>query len=255
MADVNTVVPYVALLGDNIENRDEQTRGFMSGVYASRGNLGYLAELGYSNLVKSFGAGENLVQNDFYLSYAKYETKYMYKLGFHAIDTNEVLLGSGTTLVGALGSYKYEWYDKYSYGSEFYYSMYKSGLTQLQVTPYFSYFNSISASSSNFTLVKMNYIVELDFVSMEMSNTFYYRSVFATLEGYFGKMRTTLRDGGLSVYNSLDLMKNGYGVKMGYYLNKNITLSASASFHTVAVYEEEVDTTNRVLAATLSYSF
>ena len=40
-------------------------------------------------------------------------------------------------------------------------------------------------------------------------------------------MRTGVKDGGATVMNSLDLMKDGFDVKMGYYLSASAIISLS----------------------------
>jgi len=73
-------------------------------------------------------------------------------------------------------------------------------------------------------------------------------------------MRTGVKDGGATVMNSLDLMKDGFDVKMGYYLSASAIISLSYgenNYQEFTAFPASLldDGTNSVTVATLNYSF
>ncbi len=271
-AEVTTVVPYIGLIDYSAElEKSEKDSSTFGGVYASYGNLNYLLEFGYSHINSTYKnkTYESLNQDDISLIYSSYSENFMYKIGAHHIQTNDVILGSGNVFISTLGGYTFSGYDKYSYGLEGYFSLYNdipsetgkdSSMSVLQFTPYFSIYQGLSQTVSNSLTLKLNYVIAMkylsdDFLSFEISDTFYYRGFFVTLKAYSGEMRNGVKDGGMSVYNSLDVLKDGYGADIGYYLTKDFTLSVSYNQNNYLEYFKVKETSNSVAYATLSYSF
>jgi hypothetical protein len=229
---------------------------------------------GTSSATSNNTATKDLDQDDITITFSKYFSNWMFKIGNHDISTNDPLLKDGNVIITAVGGYAFHGYDKFSYGLEGYYSKYSDGQDELNVrkaisitqyTPYFSFFKSFSINLKNNISVKYNYQQASDYVkdnytSYEISDTVYYKSFFATLKYYDGKMRTGVKDGGYTVMNSLDLIKDGFDVKMGYYLSANsiITLSyGENNYQEFTAFPASLleDGTNSVTVATLNYSF
>jgi hypothetical protein len=272
LAEVVTILPYSATISyDKDTAKSVKDRAVLFGTYASFGNLNYLVELDYSHINTTYKdrTQDNLNQDDITLLYGKYYKKSSYKVGIHHISTNDVELGDGNILIASAGGYSWVGYDKYSYGLDGYYSIYKNGRDEnnvaktvniVQFTPYFSFYKAFSINTKNTIAFKVNYqiagdYVTKDYLSYEVSDTFYYKSFFTTLKAFDGEMRTGVKDGGMTVYNTLDLLKNGYGVKLGYYISKNAIFSAS---YDVNYYEESGLTregVNSVVSASFSYNF
>jgi hypothetical protein len=114
--------------------------------------------------------------------------------------------------------------------------------------------------------VKTNYQIAYDYdddkyFSYEVSDTLFYKDFFATLKAYGGEMRTGVKDSGMTIYNTLDLMKKGFDIKLGYTLNKNTTLSISygentySEFNTDLFQMSSTDITSKVTTFSLNYSF
>ena len=261
-ADVTTVLPYVATINyDSSVNKSAKDKGMVSGVYASKGNMYYLVELDYAHTDISYKDSNesNLIQDDFTITYSKYYLKHMVKGGIHHISTSDTDLGDGDVLMAAVSGYHWKGYDKYSYGVEGYYSYYKD-VSITQITPNFSYSKAININTRNNIGFKVNYIMAddystKDYTSFEVEDTLYYKKIFTTIKAYGGKMKTGVKDSGFTVYNSRDLLKTGYSLKVGYYAKKNLTLSASYSINTFEEDGKTEDGSNSVIVATLSYSF
>jgi len=269
--DSITVVPYYG----NIEYKSDATSlkddGQILGTYFSMGNLGYLVELDYANTEIKYkdARSEELKQNDITLTYAKYEKSIMFKGGIHHIDTTDTDLGDGEVIIGQVGGYRWKGYDKHSYGVEGYYSIYADGhdeneilkeIEVIQLTPYYQYSKAINLNTRNVIGLKVNYqnadaYEQKSYTSFEVEDTLYYKKVYGTVKAYGGEMKTGVKDGGHTVFNTKDLMKDGYSLKLGYYLNKNLSLSASYANNNFEETGQQEETSNEIIVGTVSYSF
>lgn len=269
---VKTVVPYLGGVTYNSSaDKSAKDKSVLGGIYTSVGNLNYLSEFsyGYMNTTYKDGAIENLKQHDIAFLYSQYTTNYMLKGGLHYINTNDTVLGDGIILVTALGGYKFKGYDKYSYGVEGYYSHYKDGhnedgvqksISMMQITPYFGFYKTIDSNNKNSFNLKVNYqttndYAQKDYSSFEVSDTYYYKRLFSTLKAYFGEMKTGVKDGGMVVYNTLDLEKSGYTLQVGYFLKNNFTMSASYGIENAKEYLKSEDANNATALFSLSYRY
>ncbi len=282
-AEVVSVIPYFGYMSYSQDvNKSLKDSSVIDGIYANVGTLSYLLEFNYSHLdttYKSEITDVNLNQNDFTLNYSQYGTSSMYKLGVHYTDTNDIVLGNALVIIGSLGGYTYKVYDKYSYGVDMYYSLYKDGRDEnqalfdangnyifgsltsiMQLSPYFSYFDSISINSSNLVYARVDYqyafdYVEQNYFTLSLGDTYYYKSFFVDINGYKGKMRSGIKNGGISLYNSLNLMKYGLALKLGYYLSPVLVVNLSYSTNVYQEYSLEKDTRNSIGVTSLNYRF
>ena len=269
--DTITALPYYGTInykGDTSTLKDD---GTIMGTYFSMGNLGYLVELDYTNTNISYKnpAIDNLKQDDITLTYASYAENLMFKSGMHYVSTTDVDLGDGEVLIGQLGGYHWNGYDKHSYGLEGYYSIYPDGhdengvkksIQVMQFTPYYQYSQAINLNTRNVIGLKINYqnanaYEKQDYASFELEDTLYYKKFYATVKAYGGEMKTGVKDGGHTIYNTKDLIKDGYSLKMGYYLTKELSMSASYSINNFKEVGQVEDTSNDIIVGTLSYSF
>lgn len=277
MAKVSTVLPYIATIDyGNDSTKSVKDRATLFGIHASQGDLSHLVEIDYSHIKTKYKdrAITDLSQDDISLAYGKYFPKFMYKVGLHYISTNDDQLNNAIVAITSVGGYKYiGYYDKVSYGLEGYYSYYKDGHDEnyvakkigiFQATPYISYHKAINVNSANTFVVKGNFEYSSDYVkhnyaSYEVSDTLFYKKFFTTLKVYGGEMRSGVKDGGFTVYNTLDLMKRGGEVKVGYYIKPNIVADISYGVNKYSEYDVAgtitADNTNSVAVASLSYSY
>ena len=276
MAEVSTITPYIGYVDyDSNPNKSIKDNGKLAGLTYTVGNLSYLLELGYSHLNSSYKESNttniaDLRQDDFTIIYGEYKTNYTAKVGYHYTSTTDTTLGNGHIFNFTLGSHKYVGYDKYSYGLESYYSYYtdvhdengtqKSNVGIIQFTPYVSFYKAININTSNTITLKLNYerasdYTDKSYTAVEFSDTLAYKSFFTTLGYYSGKAKTAVRDGGYTVYNSLDLLKTGYSLKLGYYINPKTILSLSYAKNNYREDGATEDGTNSVLVSTLNYTF
>jgi len=271
-ADVATILPYVASI-DYTDNAAESAKkdGTIGGIYYSYGNLSYLFELDYShtNINYKDSTKSDLKQDDFTVTYSGYYPTWMYKVGVHHVDTTDTDLGDGDVLVTALGGYQTYGYDKFTYGLEGYYSNYSDAYDEdgvqkkiniYQLTPYIGYSKAIDINSRNNLNFKINYVNSgdyktKDYTSYEVEDTFFYKKVYTTLKVYGGKMKSGVKDGGHTVYNTKDLMKDGYSIKVGYYIDKNMAISASFARNNFEEYGKTGEASNDIAVATFSYTY
>ncbi len=272
VADITTIIPYSGVLSysEDIDKTDKESSSFV-GIYASHGDLNYLVEVGYTHLTSIYkdSSYEILNQDNIAIAYSQYYKNFMFKLGTHYIGTNDTILGDGTLFIASFGGYNWSGYDKYSYGLESYYSLYNNGHNEigiekpiniLQFTPYFSFYKSFHKNIQNSITLKVNFEITKEYlqktyISYELSDTIYYKSFFTTLKLYGGEMKTGVKDGGMSVYNSLDLLESGYSIALGYYLDTNVVLNATYGENSYIEYGKTQEQTNSVISASLKYSF
>jgi len=276
-AEVVTVLPYGGIIDyDSDSSKSIKDKATLLGFHASVGTLKYLLEADYSHIATEYKDStiDDLSQDDITLAYGKYYDNFMFRIGDHYINTNDKELGDGNIIITAIGGYNYDGYDKYSYGVEGYYSTYSDGhdekynkhsINILQFTPYLSFYKYFNKDMTNTVGLKVNYQIASDYVddsytSYEISDTFGYKSFFTTLKYYNGEMRTGVKDGGFTVFNTLDLYNDGYDLKLGYYLTPNATISISYGENNYEEFDELSKTmlnegTNSVTIATFSYTY
>ena len=269
--EVTTILPYYGQL-DYATDNSIKDKGSITGAYMSYGNLNYLIDLdvAYTKInYKDPALFSDLKQTDITSTIAWYFPKYMFKLGLHNISTTDTDLGDGTTLISAVEGYKYYGYNKFTYGLEGYWTRYGSGhdennvekaINIYQATPYIGYSKAINLNTRNNVNLKMDYISVSDFntksyTSFTLSDTLYYKKFYTTASGYTGEMKVGVKDSGHSVYNLKDLMKSGYGLKVGYFLKKNLTLDVGYSKNTFQENGFTEDTSNQIFVTTLNYNF
>jgi len=284
LANVTTVLPYAGHISyDDSQTKSLKNSANFEGIYATTGNLDYLLEFAYNYIDIEYKNNlniDNLKQHDLTLVYSKYYASYMFKAGIHYIDNNEKEtfrdLGDGYTVIAGLAGYT--WFDKnkFTYGTDVYYSSYNKAhddttalttknVNVLQFTPYVSYSNVISQTVRNDLTVKANLIFandykDSDYYSFEISDTLVYDKFYATVSYLFGNMKSGIRNAGFTVFNTKDLYKNSFDVKLGYYFTPNLSLSLD---YTVNRYEEYNAATLQLLPQgrsdvtyiSLSYSF
>jgi len=276
-AEVITVLPYGGVIDyDGSSSKSIKDKATLLGVHASVGTLKYLVEADYSHITTKYKDStiSDLNQDDITLAYARYFDNFMFRIGDHYISTNDKELGDGNIFMTTIGGYIFDGYDKYSYGLEGYYSIYKDGHDEyfrkksikiIQFTPYISFYKYFNKDMTNTVVLKVNYEIANDYVdnsytSYEISDTFGYKNFFATLKYYDGDMRTGVKDSGFTVFNTLDLFNNGFDVKLGYYLTPKAVLSVSYGENNYKEYDEISvgvldEGTNSVTMATFSYTF
>jgi len=275
--EVVTVTPYGGHIDyDSDSDKSIKDKSTLFGAHASVGTLKYLLETDYSHIATEYKNSDidDLSQDDFSLSYGMYFKNFMFRIGDHYIDTNDKELGNANVVIAAIGGYNFDGYDKYSYGLEGYYSTYSDGhdehyddksISITQLTPYLGFYKYFNQTMSNNIVLKVNYEIASDYVddsytSFEVANTFAYKSFFTTLKYYDGDMRTGVKDGGFTVFNTLDLYKDGFDIKLGYYITKDAVVSVSYSQNNYEEFDEISATmldegTNSVTVATFSYTF
>ena len=269
--EVTTILPYYGTL-DYATDGSIKDKGSITGAYMSYGNLNYLVDLDVAYTKISYKSSTllgDLKQGDITSTVSWYYPKYMFKLGLHHIQTTDTDLGDGDTIITGTEGYKYYGYDKLNYGIEGYWSRYGSGTDEnnvqkainvYQTTPYVGYSKAINVNTRNNVNLKMDYIYASDFntksyTSFTLSDTLYYKNFYTTATGYTGEMKAGVKDGGHSVYNLKDLVKDGYGLKVGYFLKKNLTFDIGYNKNNFQENGFTQDTSNEILVTTLNYSF
>jgi hypothetical protein len=272
MADVTTVLPYIANIKyDTDIKKSAKHDGEIKGFYSSIGNLGYLVEVDYSttNIKYKDLATSNLKQNDLTVAYAKYYPSYMIKGGIHRVSTTDTDLGDTNVFIGAISGYEWIGYDKYEFGVEGYYSRYKDGhdengiaknINISQITPFYKFSQAINVNTSNIVSLKINHILAnryqtTNYTSYELENTLNFKKFFTTLKINAGKMKTGVRDSGHTVYNSKDLYKDAYSIKVGYNFRANFAVAMSYVVNHFEEYGLEEESSTKVTVATVKYSF
>jgi len=274
LAEVITIKPYIGEINyDKNPQKSIKNYSTMYGLYTSIGTLKYLLQLNYSKFTTKYKPRPtpipDLNQDDITLAYGYYFPELMLRAGIHSINTNDAQLGDGIVGFASVGGYNFIDYDKYSYGLQGYYSVYKNGHNEnyiakniaiTQITPYFTAYNALNINWGNSFTVKANYQIAPNYIkktyfSYSVSDTIFYKSFFIVLRGYGGKMRTGVKNNGFTVFNTLDLMKTGYGIKLAYYFTKKALISLNYGINNYREYGKLQDGSNSVSVASFSYRF
>lgn len=284
LAEVSTVLPYAGNISyDKSGEKSLKDSAKFAGIYASTGTLDYLMEFSYNYLDISYKDAlniENLKQHDFTLMYNKYFTNYMFKAGLHYINNNEDEtfrdLGSGFVAIAGIEGYNWFNKNKLEYGVDAYYSSYGDAhdditidhtttVSILQFTPFVSYTMVSSEKMSNKLTAKANIISASDYqdsnyLSFEISDTFSYDKFYASLSYLFGDMKSGVRNGGFTVFNTKDLYSSSLDMKIGYNFTPTLSLSASYAINRYEEYNAATlqllpEGENTIAFLTLRYSF
>jgi len=261
-ADVTTIKPYSAYITyDTNPANSIKDKGILGGVYYSKGNLGYLLEVdaSYTKIGYKSSTISDIKQSDLTILYNKYYAKYMLKGGFHYLNTSDTILGNGVVLIAGVGVYKWKYYDKLSAGVDLYYTKYSS-TNIVQLSPYFQYSKAINISTRNNIDIKVNYIysdsyTQKSYKSIEISDTLFYKRFTLTTKAYFGEMKSAVLDGGFTMFNTQDLLKSGYSIKLGYVAKKNLSFELGYSINNFVEDGLTNDTRNSVALLSATYRF
>ena len=271
-ADVTTLRPYTALLQyDSSVNVSANDKGNIVGMNFSHGNLDYLLELDYArtNIKYKVNTVNDLVQDDITVAYSRYFEIFFIKGGIHYINTTDIDMGDGITFMATVGGYQWQGYDKISYTLDTYYTLYKDGYNDagiksevsiVQLSPNFTYSKVINADTRNNIHVKLNYQVTKDYLqdnyfSYKIQNTLYYKSFFANIKFIGGEMISGVRDNGYTAFNTKDVIKNSYGMKLRYYFNPNNLLTIGYDVNNYQEYLAIDEGSFSVASFTYTYTY
>jgi len=266
MADVKTVTPYVGTINyDSSSAKSIKDNAKLAGFYSSVGNLDYLLEFayGYTKINYKDGTIQDLKQHDITLKYGKFYKSFAWNAGLHYINNNESGtikdLADGYTAILGLEGYKWFGYNKLTYGVDTYYSYYRHAFNDtsrasetkvgvLQISPKIMHSKAISINTKNTIALTANFIKANDYKnstysSFELSDTLGYKKFFTTLKYNGGEMRSGVKDGGFTVYNTKDLLKDAYSAKLGYYFTPKLEADVSYTYNNY----QEYDANNLVL--------
>ncbi|AKF24406.1 hypothetical protein YH65_02595 [Sulfurovum lithotrophicum] len=283
MADVKTVIPYVGTVNYDSNNaKSLKDNAKFAGFYTSVGNLNYLFEFayGYTDITYKNTTVPNLKQHDITLKYGKYYKNFAWHAGLHYVNNNEqgAIKDLGDGYIAIIGVEGYKWldYNKLTYGIDAYYSYYTDAYTDtslikttnvslLQLSPKLTYSKAINLNTRNTVTLIANFIHAYDYQdssywSYEISDTLGYKKFYATLKFNAGKMRSGVKDAGFTVYNTKDLLKNAYSVKLGYYFTPKLEVNVSYIKNDYEEYDAAnlallPEGSNTIALISMSYSF
>jgi|FLOH01.1.fsa_nt_gi hypothetical protein len=283
MADVTTVTPYAGMIGyDSSTASSLKDDAKFTGLYTSVGNLSYLFELayGYTDINYKSATQENLKQHDITMKYGKYYEHFTWNAGLHYINNNEKNtfkdLSDGYIAIIGVDGYTWFGYNKLTYGVDMYYSLYTDAhndtslasttkVDVIQFSPKLMHSKMINANTKNTIVLKANFIKANDYkdssyTSYEISDTLGYKSFFTTLTYNGGKMRSGVKDGGFTVYNTKDLLRNAYSAKLGYYFTPKLEADVSYTKNNYEEYDAATlnllpEGSSDIAVISMSYSF
>lgn len=261
-ADVNVIKPYTAVINYDTDSANSlKNKGTLSGAYYSRGNLGYLLEIdaSYTQIEYKDPTTDSIKQSDATIMYSKYYPKYMLKGGLHYLNTSDTVMGNAMTLIAGISGFKWKYYDKITSGIDLYYTKFAS-IDVAQISPYFVYSKAININTRNNLAVKLNYIyadsyTQKNYTSIEITDTLLYKRFILTTQAYFGEMKSAVRDGGFTLFNTQDLLKSGYSLKVGYIATKKLSFQLGYSVNNFVEDGLTNDTQNSVAVVSATYNF
>lgn len=267
-----TLLPYYAFLNFDTKSKGSFSyKGYIGGLYFSHKNSSHLFDfdIAYTQIKYKNPFIKDLKQTDITTTYSWFYPTHMYKVGLHHINTTDKDLGHGNTLILGYGKYKRIKGYNVSYGAEAYFSRYGLGyndnwvrkaINVYQISPYFTFSRLLDKNSRNTINVKLNYVHSKEFhkknyTSLELSDTYRHKKFHVSVKGYIGQMKAGVKDGGHTVYNTKDLYKYGYGVKVGYAPKKNLAYDVSYSRNYFIENGKTKKTSNDVTGAAFRYSY
>lgn len=185
-------------------------------------------------------------------------------------------LGDGYIAIAGVEGYKWFGYNKLTYGVDAYYSYYTDAFTEtslvattnvgvLQISPKITYSKAININTRNTISLIANFINANDYKdssysSFEISDTLGYKKFYATLKYNGGEMRSGVKDGGFTVYNTKDLLKSAYTAKLGYYFTPKLEADVSYTRNNYQEYDAAnlvllPEGTSSIAVISMSYSY
>ena len=283
MAEVKTVTPYIGTINyDSSSAKSIKDKAKLAGFYSSVGDLNYLLEFsyGYTQINYKDGTIPDLKQHDITLKYGKFYKSFAWSAGLHYINNNETGaikdLADGYTGILGVEGYKWFGYNKLTYGVDTYYSYYRHAFNDtsrvsetkvgvLQISPKIMHSKAFSINTRNTISLIGNFIKANDYKnssysSFEISDTLGYKKFYTTLKYNGGEMRSGVKDGGFTVYNTKDLLKSAYTAKVGYYFTPKLEADISYARNNYQEYYATTlvllpEGTSSIAVISMSYSY
>ena len=271
-SETTTIVPYGVMVDydKNLQKSISDTAKII-GIYVSKKDKKYRIDAEYSNtnIKYKYDSIQNLKQDDLTIVYNRYFNQYFLKIGLHHINTTDADLGDSDTLIIALGKNNITKNGIYSYSIEGFYTYYKDGHDEysvkkpikiVQISPSFSFYKRISRYITNNIGFKINYqnakqYSKKSYISYKIEDTISYKKLFTTFKLCFGEMKSGVDDGGHIVYNSKDLLKRSYKIKVGYYIKPNTSIAISYENSLSREYGKVLDSTSDMSSISLNHNF
>jgi len=192
-----------------------------------------------------------------------------YTAGMHYISTDDEQLYNGGTaifkaskIIGTETQYA-------AIGSELFVTHFEKGHDELgtakavtigQITPFFKIYQEFYSGlttriKASLSLQKTDSYQKQDYSLYEISFGGNYKNIDMSFYIFGGEARTNLRDGGRILYNTLDLQKNGIGIKVGYEITKHVAVFASYQERTFEEYLHTKDNTLKDASILLNFKF
>jgi len=251
--DTTHIMPYVGTI--NYNNSSVKSSATLCGIKGGREKISF-DYLHQSTKYKDINTS-NITKDNILLIYKEDYKAFALKGGVHYISTADTILGNATVL---LGSIEKDYGEKNIYGIEGYISSYEKDVKLVQLTPYYIKTEPINANLHYLLEIKLNYIYSNNYgkkhyVSLELGDTLYYKKFFIGLKLFQGKMRNGIKESGHIVYNSKDLLKEGFTFKAGYRLKTNLSLNASYSVNKYKEYNTQNNTSSSIVLISIRYDF
>jgi hypothetical protein len=266
LAEVSLISPSsIYIQSDKKSFKDS---GTVNSIYFSTGTLSYLSEFSYTHTdIRYKYSTNNLIQNEITMFYSRFFINHSYKVGIHTNSTTDTDLQNGTTMI--IGYNHWNWFikNKLSYGVELYDSYYTNGrdlkntkrnIKISQLMTHIDYFSPFILFS-NFISLKINYenayTYNKNLFFLELKNIIYYKTFTFELNYFGGELQTGVLAGGAIVYNSKDIIKNKYGIKIGYQISSNINVNLAYTNILLDEYKSINAINNSTISLNVSYRF
>jgi len=284
LADEVSVTPYMGKIKyDNALSKSLKDDASFLGLDTSISDNNYVLDIAYHyiniNYKKSLSLGD-IRQHNLSMIYTSKYSDYALKVGVHYLNSNEPEsfrdLGTGYVGIAGIEGYSFFDEDRFTYGTDAYYSVYPSAHSDLttaatllidvvQFTPYLEYSAVLSQSLRNDLSVKLNAVLSTQYkdpayLSFEVSDTFVYRNFYTIVKVFGGEIKSGVLKGGLEVMNTKDLYTSSYEGQMGYYLSPTLALDISYTMNNYQEYNAGTLTLspkgyNSIGRVSLSYSY
>ncbi|OAG28572.1 hypothetical protein [Thermodesulfatator autotrophicus] len=226
----------------DFQNSPVKDNGWTTTGYLSlKNSYAHTLELGISQTEIDYKIGNDLSQTDFNIVYSNTDQilkNYIFKFGFHYINTDDELTDSGKIFY-----FQWKYYQTYNWnaGLEFAYSLYNSfsttsgdDLNVFQVRPHFGYYFAFLGKRI-YGESRLYFIHTNENVGTFDRNNFSFEQYFSTyigltdfkVSGWFGKQIFAVKNEGFVVYNLSDEYLGGFSFEVGH----KITSKLRAAFN------------------------
>jgi len=128
------------------------------------------------------------------------------------------------------------------------------------ILSYSSIFAQNNTSTIDLTITNIrnntgNVIISIYKSEADFDERIFYKKLYLTLNAYVGDMQFGVKDNGHTLFNSQDLYKSGYGLRVGYNIRAYFSINVSYNINNLRETDMPKDSSNSVAILSVYRSF